>query len=109
VHAHTQSYLLWGVGGGGELDFVSRAFGPWAGVDEDPVTGSSHAVLAPYWQQRLGIAGRPLRARQCSPRGGEMACDVQRDSVQLHSKAVIVLKGSLLLDAHRGASHSRAS
>lgn len=104
MHAHTQSYLHWGVGGGGELDFVSRAFGPWAGIDEDPVTGSSHAVLAPYWQQRLGIDGRPLRARQCSPRGGEMACDVGRDSVQLHSSAVVVLKGSLLLDAHRGAS-----
>ncbi len=69
------------------------------------MTGSSHAVLAPYWQQRLGIDGRLLRARQCSPRGGEMACDVRRDSVQLPSSAVVVLKGNLMLEAHRGASH----
>jgi predicted PhzF superfamily epimerase YddE/YHI9 len=84
-------------GGGSELDFVSRVFCPWAGIDEDAVTGSAHAVLAPFWQQRLGAGGRPLRARQCSPRGGEMTCDVQDSCVQLHSSAVIVLKGSLLL------------
>lgn len=84
-------------GGGGELDFVSRVFCPWAGIDEDAVTGSAHAVLAPFWQRHAGMEDRPLRARQCSPRGGEMTCEVQRSCVQLHSSAVIVLKGSLLL------------
>ena len=79
------------------MDFVSRDFSPWAGIDEDPVTGSAHAVLAPYWRTRLGTGERALRARQCSPRGGEMTCEVAGERVRLVSSAVVVFKGTLLL------------
>ena len=76
---------------------MSRDFSPWAGIDEDPVTGSAHAVLAPYWRARLGTGERALRARQCSPRGGEMLCEVVGQRVRLVSSAVVVFKGTLLL------------
>jgi PhzF family phenazine biosynthesis protein len=51
-------------------DFVSRYFNPWAGIDEDPVTGSAHTVLAPYWSKRLGK--KAFHALQASPRGGRL-------------------------------------
>ena len=76
---------------------MSRCFAPWCGIDEDPVTGSAHAVMAPYWRERLGTGERALRARQCSPRGGELTCEVVGGRCRLVSDAVIVLKGELLL------------
>lgn len=84
-------------GAGKGLDFVSRCFAPWNGIDEDPVTGSAHAVMAPYWRTRLGTGERPLRARQCSPRGGELTIEVAGGRCRLVSDAVIVFKGELLL------------
>lgn len=78
-------------------DFLSRFFAPWMGILEDPVTGSAHTVLAPYWAERLGR--RVLRARQCSARGGELrvAVDAAKGRVEVAGQAVIVLKGELLL------------
>jgi predicted PhzF superfamily epimerase YddE/YHI9 len=70
------------------------------GIDEDPVTGSAHAVLAPFWAQRLGGKGgaagsEALFARQCSPRGGEMRVRCVGDKVQVEGCAVVVLSGTL--------------
>jgi PhzF family phenazine biosynthesis protein len=75
-------------------DFVSRYFAPAFGVDEDPVTGSAHCALAPYWAARLG---RPsLTARQVSKRGGTLQVTVDGDRVHLTGHAVTVLSGELL-------------
>jgi PhzF family phenazine biosynthesis protein len=78
-------------------DFVSRFFAPWSGIDEDPVTGSAHAVLGPYWAARLDK--EKLSARQCSPRGGDLFVTVVKgsDRVQVAGQAVLVLKGELFL------------
>ena len=81
--------------GEGELDFVSRFFAPAAGVDEDPVTGSAHCALGPYWAERLGRES--LRARQLSARGGAMRVEVDGERVRLRGRAVTVLRGDLLV------------
>lgn len=73
-------------------DFVSRCFYPKLGVAEDPVTGSAHCQLAPYWAGRLGR--RDLCARQLSQRGGRVACRLVRDRVELLGAAVTYLTGS---------------
>jgi predicted PhzF superfamily epimerase YddE/YHI9 len=73
--------------------FVSRFFAPAAGVPEDPVTGSAHCTLIPYWAQRLGK--RRLRARQVSPRGGELECEWKGDRVEIAGRAVLYLKGTI--------------
>lgn len=75
------------------LDFVSRYFAPKVGVPEDPITGSTHCTLAPYWAERLGKS--ILRARQLSTRGGEMVCDVVADRVRLGGRAVQYLEGRI--------------
>ncbi len=80
---------------GGEVDFVSRFFCPRLGVDEDPVTGSAHCMLAPFWAARLGRTS--LRARQLSARGGKLGCDVVGDRVRLTGKAVQYLEGDIFL------------
>ncbi|MBM4091731.1 MAG: PhzF family phenazine biosynthesis protein [Planctomycetes bacterium] len=77
-----------------EYDFVSRFFAPWAGINEDPVTGSAHCCLAPYWQARLGKS--EMTAYQASARGGVVRVRVHGDRVILGGQAVTVLKGSLL-------------
>jgi len=82
---------------GDEYDFFSRFFAPDAGINEDPVTGSAHCVLAPYWAKKLGRS--ELRAFQCSERGGELRLLVQGDRTVLQGRAVTMLKGHLL--AHR--------
>jgi PhzF family phenazine biosynthesis protein len=79
----------------GEVDFVSRFFGPWVGVDEDPVTGMAHTVLGPYWMDELGR--EELMARQVSKRGGEIRLGRRRDRILVSGQAVTVLKGSLSL------------
>ena len=79
---------------GGGYDFVSRFFGPAAGIDEDPVTGSAHCALAPFWQQRLGRDR--LIGFQASPRGGEVRVQPRGERVLLSGKAVTVLRGELL-------------
>ena len=75
------------------VDFVSRYFAPNYGVDEDPVTGSAHCVLAPYWASRLGR--NELGARQISPRGGDLLCTLRGDRVTLAGRAVLYLEGTI--------------
>jgi PhzF family phenazine biosynthesis protein len=76
------------------LDFVSRYFVPAFGIDEDPVTGSAHCALAPYWSERLGRTS--LTARQVSKRGGTLQVTLDGDRVHLAGHAVTVLSGELL-------------
>ena len=77
-------------------DFISRFFAPWLGVNEDPVTGAAHTVLAPYWSKIL--KKEEMRAYQASPRGGEMKIRIRSDNrVDLIGNAVIISKGELYL------------
>lgn len=76
-------------------DFVSRFFAPRVGVDEDPVTGSAHCVLTPYWAARLKKDA--LTARQLSRRGGTVYCRARGDRVELAGTAVEVIQGTLQL------------
>lgn len=78
---------------GREADFVSRFFAPRAGVPEDPVTGSAHCTLIPYWARRLGR--KRLRALQVSPRGGELFCELRGDRVSIAGRAVLYLEGTI--------------
>jgi PhzF family phenazine biosynthesis protein len=80
---------------GQDCDFVSRFFGPRVGVPEDPVTGSSHCSLVPYWAQVLGK--RSLFARQVSARGGELHCEAQGERVRIAGHAALYLEGTLRL------------
>jgi PhzF family phenazine biosynthesis protein len=75
------------------LDFVSRFFAPAAGIDEDPVTGSAHCCLAPYWHRKLGRSS--FVARQVSSRGGVLRVELDGDRVRLQGQAVTVMKGHL--------------
>jgi PhzF family phenazine biosynthesis protein len=77
-----------------ERDFVSRFFAPGAGVDEDPVTGSAHCALAPYWAAKLQKPA--LIGYQASKRGGTVSCTVSGDRVILGGRAVTVLRATLL-------------
>jgi PhzF family phenazine biosynthesis protein len=77
---------------GKTVDFVSRYFKPSYGMPEDPVTGSAHCALTPYWAQRLGKA--KLHARQLSERGGELWCQMAGDRVILKGHAVLTMQGT---------------
>ncbi|HPT16361.1 MAG TPA: PhzF family phenazine biosynthesis protein [Kiritimatiellia bacterium] len=78
---------------GDRADFVSRAFAPRYGIPEDPVTGSAHCALAPYW---AGVLGKDdLQAFQVSARGGEVRCRVAGDRVKLAGQAVVYLEGTI--------------
>ncbi len=79
-----------------EYDFISRFFAPQLGINEDPVTGSAHCCLAPYWSQRLGKS--MLTGYQASRRGGRVHCKVTEGRVELSGTAVTVLDGRLLLE-----------
>jgi PhzF family phenazine biosynthesis protein len=81
--------------GTGGVDFVSRFFAPARGVDEDPVTGSAHCTLIPYWAGRLGK--RRLEARQLSRRGGVLSCGLSGDRVTIAGRAVLFLEGAITL------------
>jgi PhzF family phenazine biosynthesis protein len=78
-----------------ESDFVSRFFGPRAGIPEDPVTGSAHCTLAAYWGQRL--AKTSLRGYQASARGGTVGIHLMGERVRLEGKAVTALRGQLCI------------
>lgn len=78
---------------GRDVDFVSRFFAPKFGIDEDPVTGSAHCTLAPYWSERVDKAR--LTARQLSRRGGEIICEVGGSRVALSGRAITYLEGKL--------------
>ena len=80
---------------GEDCDFVSRFFGRGYGVDEDPVTGSLHTTLTPYWAARLGRD--ELRARQLSRRGGELACALRGERVHVGGRARLYLEGRVHL------------
>jgi len=80
---------------GREADFVSRFFAPAGGIAEDPVTGSAHCTLIPYWARRLGKAR--LHARQVSARGGELYCEHRGERVTIAGRAVRYLEGAILL------------
>ena len=77
------------------VDFVSRYFAPAHGIPEDPVTGSAHCTLAPYWAERLGKTR--LSARQVSRRGGELSCALAGDRVHIGGACRLVIRGSFLL------------
>lgn len=78
---------------GHDVDFVSRFFAPRAGINEDPVTGSSHTSLTPYWAGVLGK--KKLMARQLSERGGELVCEDLGERVKISGKAVTYLVGEI--------------
>ena len=81
---------------GEEYDFVSRFFAPAIGINEDPVTGSAHCSLIPYWAQRLKKS--MLSAYQCSSRGGELHCRLEGDRVKIGGEARLVASGRLWLE-----------
>lgn len=81
---------------GGDCDFVSRFFAPTFGVNEDPVTGSAHCTLIPYWSRRLGKTS--LFARQVSQRGGELFCRLAGERVLIGGKAVLYSRGQIEID-----------
>jgi predicted PhzF superfamily epimerase YddE/YHI9 len=80
---------------GSDCDFVSRFFAPTAGVNEDPVTGSAHCTLIPYWARRLGKT--KMFARQLSKRGGELFCEDAGDRVRIGGNAVLYSRGEIEL------------
>lgn len=80
---------------GEEFDFVSRFFAPQSGVPEDPVTGSAHTTLTPFWAERLGK--HQLQAKQISARGGNVSCVWKGDRVLLGGKAVTYLIGEIFI------------
>ncbi|QJT09664.1 PhzF family phenazine biosynthesis protein [Oceanidesulfovibrio marinus] len=77
------------------VDFVSRVFAPSHGVAEDPVTGSAHTQLTPYWAKRLGKS--TMRARQVSARGGELLCTLNGDRVSMAGDAVLYMSGTITI------------
>lgn len=80
---------------GDDCDFVSRFFGPQCGVNEDPVTGSAHTTLTPYWSSVLNK--HDFTARQLSTRSGDLLCTLTGDRVEITGKAVLFMKGEISL------------
>jgi PhzF family phenazine biosynthesis protein len=78
---------------GKDVDFVSRFFAPALGIPEDPVTGSAHTTLTPYWAHRLGK--NELTAKQLSPRGGYLKCILSGERVKISGQAVMYMKGEI--------------
>ncbi|MEM9885297.1 MAG: PhzF family phenazine biosynthesis protein [Bacteroidota bacterium] len=81
---------------GKETDFVSRCFFPRYGIDEDPVTGSAHTTMTPYWAKML--QKNTLTARQISKRSGDLICSFQKDRVLLKGQAKLYMKGEIYID-----------
>jgi len=79
--------------GSGDVDFVSRFFAPRFGIDEDPVTGSAHCTLVPYWSRRLGK--KQLHARQVSRRGGDLRCEDRGERVAIGGRVATYLAGTI--------------
>ena len=80
---------------GDAVDFISRCFFPAAGIDEDPVTGSAHTTMTPYWAKKLNKT--KLSARQLSARGGVLECEHLGDRVNISGQAVTYLRGTISL------------
>ena len=81
---------------GKKHDFVSRGFFPAYGIDEDPVTGSAHTLLTPYWAKRL--KKKRMTARQISARGGDLVCELKGKKVRLTGHAITYLSGQIILE-----------
>ncbi len=82
--------------GEGDADFVSRFFAPGAGIPEDPVTGSAHSTLIPFWAERLDK--KVMKARQLSPRGGTLFCEHAGDRVKIAGAARLYLQGKIFVE-----------
>jgi len=103
IAADPDSQILKTLGGQGLIitapgqhcDFVSRYFAPGAGIAEDPVTGSIHSVLVPYWAEKLGKTR--FDARQLSRRGGRLRCELKGDRVAIAGQAVLYMEGTVYL------------
>lgn len=80
---------------GDSCDFVSRYFAPNAGINEDPVTGSSHCTLIPFWSNKLNKTN--MIAKQLSPRGGTLICEYLGERVNISGKAACYLAGEIIL------------
>jgi predicted PhzF superfamily epimerase YddE/YHI9 len=80
---------------GGGHDFVSRVFCPEVGIPEDPVTGSAHSLLTPFWAERLGKTR--LDAFQASSRGGRLFCELKGDRVRISGRAALYLRGTIFV------------
>ena len=94
AHLGSRGVVVTAPGTTNEYDFISRFFAPGAGVPEDPVTGSTHCALGPFWGNRMGK--RELVGYQASERGGVVRVRMEGDRVRLGGKAVTVLRGELL-------------
>ena len=81
--------------GNGDIDFVSRFFAPQSGIPEDPVTGSAHTTLTPYWAEKLGR--HELRAQQLSKRRGSLRCRLKGDRVEISGQACLFMTGEIEL------------
>jgi PhzF family phenazine biosynthesis protein len=82
--------------GGENYDFISRFFAPWVGINEDPVTGSAHTILAPYWAKKLGK--KEMKGYQMSERGGEITVKISENNrVELIGKSILILKGEFFV------------
>ncbi len=90
---HVRGVIVTAKANDGQYDFISRFFAPGSGISEDPVTGSAHCCLGPYWQSKLNKD--TFNAYQASRRGGTLKVHVQGDRVHLYGKAVTVFKGEL--------------
>ena len=80
---------------GNDVDFVSRFFAPAVGIDEDPVTGSAHTTLTPYWSKQLNKT--TLTAKQISERGGFLKCKLLSDRVEISGQAKMYMKGEITI------------
>lgn len=80
---------------GNEVDFVSRFFAPYIGINEDPVTGSAHTHLIPYWSEKLGK--KKMKALQVSARGGELFCEDLGERVRISGRAVLYSHGKIFI------------
>ena len=101
----TRGVIITAPAAGDQVDFVSRFFAPRFGIDEDPVTGSAHCCLTPFWANRLDKS--VLTARQLSPRGGELEVEHLGDRVKLRGTCVTTLRGNLTESAPSDSSWSR--
>ncbi|HYI95397.1 MAG TPA: PhzF family phenazine biosynthesis protein [Bryobacteraceae bacterium] len=91
--AKVDMYALIVTAPGETCDFVSRFFAPGKGIDEDPVTGSAHCELIPFWAERLGKL--KLHARQVSKRGGELFCELRGDRVNISGRVALYSEGAI--------------
>jgi PhzF family phenazine biosynthesis protein len=105
-HLDLRGLIVTSAACGSDYDYVSRFFAPGAGVDEDPVTGSAHCCLGPFWKQRLGRGN--LTGYQASARGGYVGTRCEGDRVILSGHAITVLRGEMVACAEQVAVATKA-